>query len=151
MLHGPFGYLTQVLVNLRLYYCGLHPFSIALSPPDPNDIPDWSMFRFLGLSLGPWWLLITAGLLVWERCNPERNVAALRLHWHAVCLTGMVTTSLWFVVMVNHAAIHRHFLYRHLFLMFFFMVLFVVCRIRVAALNSGRLLWRDRVVSLSGS
>jgi hypothetical protein len=149
MVHGPFGYLTQVLVNLGLYYYGLHPFSFGFDPPDPNDIPDWSMFRFLGLSLGPWWLLMTAGLLLWERLAPERNIGALRLHWHAVCLIGMVATSLWFVVMLNHGSIHRHFLYRHLFLMFFFMVLFVACRIPVEALNSGRLLRHERAVSLS--
>jgi hypothetical protein len=150
-LHGPFGYLTQALVNLRLYYYGLHPFSFGPAPADLGDIPDWSMFRFLGLSLGPWWLLITAGLMVWERLSPQRPIATLRLHWHAVCLTGMVSTSLWFVVMVNHAAIHRHFLYRHLFLMFLFMVLFVACRVRVVALNHGNLLRRGRVVSFSGS
>ena len=62
-------------MKLRLHNYGQHPFSIAISPPDPDDIPDWSMFRFLGLSLGPWWLLITAGLLVWERLCPERNIA----------------------------------------------------------------------------
>jgi hypothetical protein len=89
--------------------------------------------------------------MVWERLSPQRPVATLRLHWHAVCLTGMVSTSLWFVVMVNHAAIHRHFLYRHLFLMFLFMVLFVACRVRVVALNPGNLLRRGRVVSFSDS
>jgi hypothetical protein len=150
MVHGPFNYLARVLLNLRLYYYGLHPFSITLIPPDSDDIADWSMFRFLGLSLGPWWLLITAGLLVWERLSPERNIAGLRWGWHAVCGTGMVATSLWFAVMVNHGSIHRHFLFRHLFLMFFFMVLFVACRIRVVVLNSRRLLQPGRAVSWPG-
>jgi hypothetical protein len=147
IVDGPFGYLTRALLNLRLYYYGLHPFSIALSPPDPDDIQDWSMFRFMGLSLGPWWLLITVGLLVWERLNPARNVAGLRWGWHAVCLTGMIATSLWFVVMINHGSIHRHFLWRHLFLMFLFMVLFGACRLRVEALNSRRLPPRNSAVS----
>ncbi len=109
------------------------------------------MFRFLGLSLGPWWLLMTAGLMLWERCNPERNIAALRLHWHAVCLTGMAVTSLWFVVMVDHGSIHRHFLYRHLFLLFFLMILFTASRIRAEAFTAIRLLRRTGAISLSGS
>jgi hypothetical protein len=150
MVHGPLGYVRQALVNLRLYYYGQHPFSIALSPPDPNNIPEWSMFRFLGLSLGPWWLLITAGLAAWHRFDPDRSIDALRLQWHLVCLIGMLATSLWLVVMVNHGAIHRHFLYRHLFLMFLFMVLFAACRLRVVAAHSIRRLQRNRIVSLSG-
>jgi hypothetical protein len=144
MVHGPLGYLAQALTNLWLYYYGTHPFSIALTPPDPNHIADWAMFRFLGLSLGPWWLLITAGLIVWDRLNPEHRGDTLRFDWHLVCLTGMATTSLWFVMMVNHGAIHRHFLYRHLFLMFFFMVLFVACRLRVQVTSSWALLQRNR-------
>jgi hypothetical protein len=148
MVHGPFGYLTQALVNLRLYFYGQHPFSIALSSPDSAAIPDWSMFRFFGLSLGPWWLLVTAGLMLWDRLSPERHIGTLRLSWHVVCLIGMVTTSLWFVVMVNHGAIHRHLLYRHLFLMFFLMVLFAARRIWAEAAASRRLLQCNRAVSL---
>lgn len=150
-VHSPLNYMSDVMVNLWLYYYGLHPFSIALAPPAPNEIPNWSMFRFLGLSLGPWWLLITTGLLVWERLSPERDIERLRRGWHAVCLSGMLTTSLWLVVMVNHGVVHRHFLYRHLFLMFFFMVMFSACRIRVEALNSRHLLHRDAAVSSPGS
>ena len=62
----------------------------------------------------------------------------------------MIATSLWFVVMVNHGAMHRHFLWRHLFLMFLFMVLFVACRIWVKVFNSRRLLHPDSAVSWHG-
>jgi hypothetical protein len=150
-VHGPVGYLANVIVNLWLYYYGLHPFSIGFAPAIRSEIPSWSMFRFLGLSLGPWWLLVTCGLLVWERLSSEQDIGRLLRGWHAVCFTGMVTTSLWLVVMVNHGVVHRHFLYRHLFLMFFFMILFIVCRIRVAALNSRHLLHRDAAVSSPAS
>ena len=44
------------------------------------------------------------------------------MDWHIVCAVGMVTSSLWLVAMVNHGAMHRHFIYRHLLFAFFVMV-----------------------------
>ena len=152
--HGPFSYLTQAVANSGYYFYGLHPFSAALSPPDPDNIADWSMFRFLGLSLGPWWLLVTVALMIWSHLNPKSPAASLRTGWHVVSAAGMAVTSLWLVVMVNHGLAHRHFLYRHQFLMFFFMILFASVtahRLWVAADMSARWLNRSRIVAVSRS
>ncbi len=118
------GYLRQALGNLKVYFYGLHPFSPALTPPDPNNPAEWTMFRFLGLSLGPWWLLVTVGLMILEKLYPRSAARSLRLDWHVVCGTGMAITSLWLVIMVNHAGTQRYYLYRDLFFAFFVMVLF---------------------------
>jgi len=154
MISGPFEYLYQAIFNLRLYVYGLHPFSTVLDFPDTVDPADYTMFRFLGLSLGPWWLLITVGLMIWDRISPGPDARALRMNWHVVCLTGLATISLWFVIMVNHGVVHRHFLYRHLFLMFFLMTLFVAVtarRVLCESETSRRLLHRNHAVSMPGS
>jgi hypothetical protein len=151
---GSVGYFGQALSNVKLYYYSLHPFTLTGSP-DPDNVMDWAAFRFLGLSLGPWWLLITVWLMVWEKLSPGRDdIGSLRTNWHLVCLTGLVVTSLWFVVMVNHGMVHRHFLYRHLFLMFFVMILFTAATTRRLAIGAnipGRLFRRNQAVSLYGS
>jgi len=100
-------------------------------------------------------LLCSTGalFLIWQVRNWDNELplvdryseASLRWGWHAVCLTGMVATSLWFVVMGTGI-----FLWRHWFLMFLFMVLFDACRIRVEAANARRLLHRGSAVSWHG-
>jgi len=154
MFHGPVDYLSQALSNLKLYYYGLHPFNPYLTLPASENYLDWASFRFLGLSLGPWWLLVTVGLIAWEKLKPGPAAGSLRLNWHIVSLSGMVTTSLWFVVMVNHGGAHRHFLYRHLFLMFFVMVLFAASTARRLAVEAdifARWFQRDEAAPMSGS
>jgi hypothetical protein len=154
MVSGPLGYLAQAAFNLRIYFYGLHPFSTALSFPASVYAADWTMFRFLGLSLGPWWLLVTLGLMIWNKLDPKSEAASIRMNWHVVSLTGMATTSLWFVVMVNHGVVHRHFLYRHLFLLFFLMALFAAVTARRLWTEADIPRWlarRNSVVSLPGS
>jgi hypothetical protein len=121
-------YLQQALGNLKVYFYGLHPFSYALTSPEPNNRANWDMFRFLGLSLGPWWLLVTVGLIVLEKVRPHSVGRSARLDWHSVCLAGIMTSSLWLVVMVNHAGTQRYYLFRGLFFAFFVMVLFGAVR-----------------------
>jgi hypothetical protein len=127
MVEGPIGYLSLTLGNLKYYFYGVHPFFSGWSPLDP-DGPDSPIFRFLGLSLGPWWLLVTGGLIIWDELTSRRHDASLRMSWHVVCLSGMLTSSLWLMVMLNHGLRHRHFLYRHMFILFFLMVLFGAVR-----------------------
>ncbi len=124
MVGGPIGYIAQVLSNLKLYLYGLHPFNPFINLPASENYVDWSTFRFLGLTLGPWWLVIAGTLIIWDYLKPSACVDSLRRNWHIVCFAGLVTSSLWSVVMVNHGMVHRHFLYRHMFLMFFVMILF---------------------------
>lgn len=131
--NGVDGYLRQALGNLKTYFYGVHPFNTSLSDPDLADLRDWSMFRFLGLSLGPWWLLITLALMIWEYAGSALDTRGLRKDWHFVCVTGLVTSSLWLVVMVNHGGYHQHFLFRHLFFAFFGMALFCAVRLRGSA------------------
>jgi len=154
LIHGPFGYLEQAFFNLRIYFYGLHPFSAALHFPDSVDPADWTMFRFLGLSLGPWWLIGTVALMIWAWFDPKSQAGALRMKWHAINAVGLATTSLWFVVMVDHGIVHRHFLYRHLFLAFFLQILFVTVtahRLWVERTSSERFRSRNHVISIPGS
>ena len=134
---GVIGYLTQAAGNLKTYFYGLHPFHMGLSLPPSGDLQDWSQFRFLGLSLGPWWLLVTVGMIVWERLGRGHDTRSMRMDWHFVCAVGLVTSSLWFVVMVNHGGFHRHFIYRHLFFAFFVMALFAAVRFGRGAFAAG--------------
>jgi hypothetical protein len=148
LVGGPISYLMFVGGLLKLYFYGLHPLNLSLSLPDPGTPENWSMFRFLGLSLGPWWLLVTVGLMVWDRIHPNPANRAIRMNWHIVCLTGMMTSSVWLVIMLDHAGHHLHFLYRHLFFAFFVVVLFgavTSCRAWAAAKSTeprSRLLHR---------
>ncbi len=45
--------------------------------------------------------------------------------WLFVSVVGLVPSVMWLMVMVNHAVVHPHYLYRHLFLAFFLWLLFV--------------------------
>jgi hypothetical protein len=44
--------------------------------------------------------------------------------WLIVSLCGFVPAMAWMLVMTNHAVIHHHFLYRHLFFCFLVWLLF---------------------------
>ena len=128
----PHGFLRQAAANCTSYLCNPHPFHLGFDLPEDADLQDWAGFRFMGLTLGPWWLLVTAMTIAWEYLNPRSGARAIRMDWHLVCLIGAVTSSLWFVIMVNHGGLHRHFLYRHLFFAFFVMALFGAVRLSAA-------------------
>ena len=89
------------------YFVGQFPFGLLFSGPG-EAVPT---FRFLGIELGAWWLLLT--------------VAAFSSRWLVVSLCGVVPSVLWFVVMYQHGFIHRMFIYRHLYFCFFLWALFV--------------------------
>ena len=122
---GALGYLAHVDLILYAYFIGMFPFSTLLHLPDA-DLPEgWMMFRIFGLSLGPWWLLATAAVGIWDARLPSGpNKRALIGDWLFVTLCGIATSSLWLIAMIDHAVHHRHFLYRHLFFAFFVSVLF---------------------------
>jgi hypothetical protein len=153
MIGGPIDYLGFALGNLKAYFYGLHPLNMALDLPDPGTPENWSMFRFLGMSLGPWWLLITLGMVVWAELHPKAAGRSTRMDWYVVCLSGMVPSSAWFMVMINHGDRHRHFLYRHLFFTFFVVTLFgavTICRLWAGTAMSRRLR-RDSSVPVASS
>jgi hypothetical protein len=102
------------------------------------------MFRFLGLSLGPWWLAISLILMVAD----ARSGRSVRNDWYYVCLIGALTSSMWFLAMISHGFIHRHFLYRHLFFAFFLAVLFGAVKVSRYAMDrykSQHWAWPDRL------
>jgi hypothetical protein len=122
LLDGSGQYWIAMLFNFNSYFVGAHPVSLSLAVPDQGE---WGTFRFLGLSLGPWWFLVAAGLFIGHLMTRNRQLATILRGWSLVCGVGAGISSLWFVVMVNHGYIHRHFLYRHQFILFFLMILFL--------------------------
>jgi hypothetical protein len=134
--NGLMGYLSSVAWNLQLYFLGRPALDFESMIPDPADDGRWPMFRFCGMTLGPWWALVTAGLIAWSKLNPKGKADAVRRGWHSVFAIGLVTSSLWFLVMVNHGGYHERFIYRHLFFLYFVCVLFgavTLCRERARA------------------
>lgn len=130
---GLFGHAVMADQLMNNYYLGVHPLSLDVLHVDPDRSFQWLTFRFLGLSLGPWWLLITVTLAVRQFLIRAHNASELADGWLRVSLVGILTSSAWFMVMVNHGAMHQFYLYRHLFLAFFISVLFgsvTFCRYR---------------------
>jgi hypothetical protein len=126
---GLAGHIRTAIQLLNNYYIGGHPFSSYLFDVPEDRSPSWLTFRFLGLSLGPWWVLVTAtlaGRQFWLRDEAARTLADA---WLRVSLPAILVSSAWFMVMVNHGVMHQAFLYRHLFLGFFVCVLFGAVRL----------------------
>lgn len=134
---GPLVYLYLEFSLLKLYFVGQHPLNLSLSLPDPKFPENWAMFRVLGLSLGPWWAAVTIALMLWDQFVAKPANRALRMDWYLVCAAGVVTSTLWLLVMPDHAGHHRHFLYRHLFFAFFVAVLFGATAARRAWIASA--------------
>jgi len=109
-------YWAAILSNVISYFVGMHPVSLS---------PQWGTFRFAGVSLGPWWFLVTVSLLIGHFLTRSQQVSAILRGWSVVCGAGAGVSSIWFLVMVNHGHIHRHLLYRHQFVLLFLMILFL--------------------------
>jgi hypothetical protein len=137
------GVLDHVLnmVALAAYYVVTPvPIRTFFWHPYSESPTSWQGFRFLGMSLGVWWIVVLA-------CLPLRNAWAARIgapadrtllkDWLWVSAAGVMPSLMWPLVMLNHGQVHVHFLYRHLFLAFFLWLLFasiaVVKRRPVAA------------------
>ena len=118
-------YWIVMLFNFMSYFVGMHPVSLSLAVPDFHLQGEWGTFRFLGLSLAPWSALVTVGLLIGRLVTQNRRLTTILTGWSVVCGAGAVVSSVWFIVMVNHGYIHRHFLYRHQFILLFLMILFL--------------------------
>jgi hypothetical protein len=124
MSDGIFSHIKIADQLLNNYYLGVHPFSPYVFHLSDDWSFQWLTFRFLGLSLGPWWLMITTALALRQFLSRTKSVASLADNWLRVSLLGILTSSSWFIVMVNHGAAHQFFLYRHLFFAFFIALLF---------------------------
>jgi hypothetical protein len=124
----PGGYLAGVIKLLIYYVVTPHPFSLLLSNPGLRHVENWDYFRFLGLTLGPWWSVVTFGLAVAARQRQRHgavDASVLLARWLAVSGLGLGTSMLWVVIMQNHGWTNMYYLYRHLFFWFFLSVLFL--------------------------
>ena len=123
---GPLLRVAMTIVVLKHYIVGDYPISTVFWQPDAGILGNWHVCRFMGLTLGVWWLGLTT-IFVLARRLPRRQphrARAIDDDWLAVSVCGLLPCSLWYIVMLNHSIIHVHFLYRHLFLCFFLFVLF---------------------------
>ena len=114
------------------------------------------MFRFGGLTAGIWWLLlmhafIAVRLLRQRRLPPGAVNRPIDSDWLAVTLCGIIPCSLWYIAMPEHAFIHEHFLYRHLFFCFFLGVLFSATYASVKAWETAPRHGKAQVIPASGS
>jgi hypothetical protein len=120
----------------------------GISASDPQVATLWKthVFRFLGLSLGFWWIIITMASYLANLIN-LRFVGStnekFRKDWLIVCLCGFIPSSLWIIVMFNHATVHKHFILRHLFFAFFLTLTFIVNRLYQPVLDLFRNSTRD--------
>jgi hypothetical protein len=150
---GLLAHLQLMKEIVQYYFVGPYPVSTFFWDLGAHDQESWRAFRFLGFSLGLWWLLLSVVAVV----AALRGVLKIG-DWLIVSLCGFVPAMTWMFVMTNHAVIHHHFLYRHLFICFLVWLLFTTTnclRARAAwtvgtpAVASGRLdggsvtgLWR---------
>ena len=100
----------------------------------PNDYRPWfeanaqagHALRFLGVTLGPWWL--AASLLHLAGVLRPRGAGGWR-GWFVVTGSGLAACSAWWLAMPNHASVHVHLMYRHLLFLFLLMVLYWAVRL----------------------
>jgi len=141
------------------YFVSAFPVSTFFWQPDALLQDNWRMCRFLGLTLGPWWLVLTLGFMLRSlrtRTRAALNDTVLLGDWLFVSLCGFVPSALWMELMVNHAILHRQFLYRHLFFGFFLWLLFlaIVCcdhRARVVENASPQQRMQARIAAVTAS
>jgi hypothetical protein len=116
----------MTLEVLKHYLVGDYPISTVFWQPDAGTPGNWRAFRFMGLTLAIWWLVLTNVFVIGKklRPSPPRAGRAVDDDWLAVSVCGLLPCSLWYIVMLNHSSVHVHFLYRHLFFCFFLFVLF---------------------------
>ena len=130
---GPLLRIVLTCLVLRHYLIGPNPISMLLGDLDTHGLRTLRGFRFGGLTLGIWWLLLThVFIAAWLRQGRERPAGRRRIDndWLAVTLCGVVPSCLWYIAMPAHAFIHEHLLYRHLFFCFFLGIMF--CAIQLA-------------------
>ena len=83
-----------------------------------TDRPD--TFKFLGLKLGTFWIVVALVFLAVGIARIRRGLSAFDLlgRWALMGLIGIVGSCAWYVVMAAHTHHHVHLHYRHLILCF---------------------------------
>ncbi|HVC60632.1 MAG TPA: hypothetical protein VND19_09770 [Acetobacteraceae bacterium] len=126
---GSLHRLAMTFAILKYYLVGQYPISTFFWRPDAGIPGNWRVFRFAGLTVGIWWIVLTHVFIVGRLLRQRRARSAgpgrpIDNDWLAVSLYGLVPCVLWYIVMLDHALEHTHFLYRHLFFGFFLGTLF---------------------------
>ena len=124
--HGVADFVVGALHWINHFVVSSYPVNVPLI----NHVPGpagWLAFRFLGVTLGIWWL---AAALVMTVVEVQRRINGLRpLHllprWLGVGVIGVGTCSVWWVIMQKQTSEHIHLFYRHLSVCFVLWVLFV--------------------------
>jgi hypothetical protein len=138
------GMANRVATGLALLYyyvLSFYPVNVPFHPAPPFFAVH--AFRFLGLTLGVWWPLVAAALFFVDvgRRLRTRRTPDLLPRWCAIGLIGIGSSSVWWLVMQNHARVHEHLLYRHLIVCFVLWVIFLAVQIAAPIerwLASGR-------------
>jgi hypothetical protein len=123
---GPLQRMAMTIEVLKHYFVGDYPISTIFWQPEAGIAGTLRVFRFMGLTLGIWWLVLTNVCIIGRRLLRylPHSDRAIDGDWLTVSVCGLVPCSLWYIVMLNHSIRHTLFLYRHLFLCFFLFVLF---------------------------
>jgi hypothetical protein len=122
---GVTGYLGRAAILMLYYTISPYPVSFPFWHSAAEFPKAAHAFRFLGLTLGAWFPLVTLALWLAGHVGPHRNSKHLVRRWCKINLIGLAVSSLWWFAMQNHATIHAHLLYRQLFFWFFLSVLFL--------------------------
>jgi hypothetical protein len=133
------GMLPNLLETVRilyLYWIGGIAWPVTLIVPfrDPQVaslLTNQQVLRFFGISLGVWWIVLSACFLALSRISPRpsRYSGRFLTDWLTVTICGFIVCSLWVTVMKNHGLAHQHLLFRHLFPAFLLMVIFIAHRV----------------------
>jgi hypothetical protein len=138
-LHGGlYTHLFWMDSIVKHYYFGEYPVSTFFWDPGAHIEGSWQAFRFLGFSLGLWWLALyfVFGFVHFRVPRAERDGSSLTRDFLLVSVYGFVPSMAWMLVMTNHAMNHVIFRYRHLFFCFFVWLLFgVTCCARAYAVS----------------
>jgi hypothetical protein len=124
--HGLAHYIANSLTLVDFYLRSPYPVSIPILHPAPAYFAVHA-FRFLGLTLALWWLVVAVVLFIVDVGRRLRGQPPLELllRWCALGLIGVGVSCVWWVVMQNHAIVHRHLLYRHLTVCFVLWAIFL--------------------------
>ena len=118
---GAVAGILKALVLVGYYVVSPYP----VYRPDAGFMHAAHIYRFLGLTLGVWWAIGTVAAFVLK----ARGQRAAGGGWQTVHGLGLLTCSVWWLAMQNHATIHVHLLFRHLFFLFFLCVLYWAVRL----------------------
>ncbi len=64
-------HIGSALENVLLYFVGSYVVDVTAILPVPASDGRYPMYRFFGMDLGMWWVLVSVGLIVWNKDRPR--------------------------------------------------------------------------------